>query len=210
MVAPDDALITRRSLRFDEVSPLLAFTVLLENMFRYNPNITVFVASNSASAKTLIINSFPAGRIVAITDEFDRSDKEGIISAMVDFYLLAQTDVIVHSRGSSFAREAAAVNGISVIDVTQTMISLCLNSAVFKIFLIGISKKICGVLALDLSRVYCIAIMRERESSAQLSILYVAAVEICVLSRMYQQICCFIVINSNILLPRAAAGIELR
>ncbi len=119
VVAPDAAATTQRSLRFDEASPLSAFIFLLENMFRYNPNLTIFLASNSASAKSFVVNKFPMGKIVALADNFNRSHKEGIFSALVDFFLLAQSDVVIHSRGSSFAREAAAVRRIPVIDVKK-------------------------------------------------------------------------------------------
>jgi len=96
-----------------------------------------FVASNSASAKTALRQRF--GEYAVITawdgdgdgdgdgdtaaDAVDggprgRSTAAGMAAAAADFFLLSQCAFVVHSKGSSFAAEAAAVHNRPVVDVS--------------------------------------------------------------------------------------------
>ena len=94
-----------------------------------------FVASNSASAKTALRQRFGEYAVLTAWDgdgEGDgdtaadavdggprgRSTAAGMAAAAADFFLLSQCAFVVHSKGSSFAAEAAAVHNRPVVDVS--------------------------------------------------------------------------------------------
>jgi hypothetical protein len=75
--------------------------------------------------KRLFRERYPKGVIISVDhgeekdEEEDRSSKLSTLLAVVDFMLLGDANIIVHSRGSSFAREAAFRTNIPVLDVMQ-------------------------------------------------------------------------------------------
>lgn len=114
-----------RSLRFDEASPLEGFVELMAKILSFEPATVFFVASNSAVAKQTLVNYFPNNVVVLFPDtpfgagEY-RNSFSGMIHAVTEFYLLGDATTIVHSRGSSFGREAAFRLMRPVIDVRIT------------------------------------------------------------------------------------------
>lgn len=110
------------SLRFDEASPLDAFVFIMGEILKYEPSTLFFVASNSAVAKMELFHRFPHNSVTVhrsglVDDREYRSTLSGMQFALAEFYLLGETGVIIHSRGSSFAREAAARLQRPVVDV---------------------------------------------------------------------------------------------
>jgi hypothetical protein len=114
------------ALRFDEASPVHAFIATMREILHRHPSTRFFVASNSVAAKDEMVRQFGADVIIttpaitasAATAVGDRSSIEGMILAAADFFLLSSTSFIIHSTGSSFAKEAALVRSIPLIDVS--------------------------------------------------------------------------------------------
>lgn len=115
-----DVVQNLQSKRFDEASSLDAFVQLMAGLIHTNPSIRFFLASNSATAKHIIQSRFGSERILVL-DSADiglRGTSSGIIVAAAEFFLLGETAFVVHSRGSSFAREAASRRLLPVVDVS--------------------------------------------------------------------------------------------
>jgi hypothetical protein len=113
------------SKRFDESSTLESFVLLMDSLVLTNPEIQFFVASNSIKAKLWMEEKYGSSRIITLHSEETgrRSHHDGMVVAAAEFLLLAETAFVVHSRGSSFAREAAVKYMIPVIDVCALQIS---------------------------------------------------------------------------------------
>ena len=114
-----------KSLRFDEASPLDAFVHIMGEILRYEPTTLFFVASNSAIAKMELLRRFPGNSIAVhrsdpVGDREYRSTLNGMQFALAEFFLLGEAAIVVHSRGSSFAREAAARLQRPVVDVSAS------------------------------------------------------------------------------------------
>ena len=114
---------THRSVRFDEASPLEAFVEIMRNIIHAQPTTLFFVASNSPLAVAALRNVFPDhvfGLDHGYLQGHYRSSLPGIKLALAEFYLLGDSSLVIHSRGSSFAREAAARRLRPTIDVRCT------------------------------------------------------------------------------------------
>jgi hypothetical protein len=109
-----------RAKRFDETASLQSFVDIMGNVIRLRPNIRFFLASNSIQAKNNMIAHFGSARILTLSDEAagQREQSHGIAVAAAEFHLLGETAFVIHTRGSSFAREAASRTSIPVIDVS--------------------------------------------------------------------------------------------
>lgn len=107
--APDKQ--SNKSIRFDEASPIEAFIDIMRQILDYEPSTMFFVASNSISAKIMIHNQFPGNVVSVYPAESsgipNRDSLSGMSFALVEFFILGEASIIIHSRGSSFAREAA-------------------------------------------------------------------------------------------------------
>ena len=110
------------ALRFDQVSPLSSFLHFINTTIQNNPYVRFFVASNNDYVKTMILNTYGSKTIFILqspnTTSGNRSNRESMLLAIAEFLLLSETSFIVHTRGSSFAMEAAAIHMKSVIDVS--------------------------------------------------------------------------------------------
>lgn len=116
--------------RFDQASPLVAFESIMTSILEQRKNIRFYVSSNSPELRTRLKDDLrgrwgpntimpnPSDEVANPFKVGDRSSLEGIHLAVMDFILLSETDYILHSRGSSFAKEAAAIRSIPLIDVT--------------------------------------------------------------------------------------------
>lgn len=110
-----------QSKRFDQAASLEAFVGVMEDLIQTHPAVRFFLASNSAQAKRNLVQHFGASRVLTLQDEAQLGERESVHSlvvALAEFYLLGATSFVVHTRGSSFAREAAARSGIPVVDVS--------------------------------------------------------------------------------------------
>ena len=77
-----------------------------------NKNVTefsrFFIASNSAEAKLYFLSIFKNS--ITVNGDYNRSSKDGIFFALVEWLLLSESALILNTYGSSFAAEAAQVN----------------------------------------------------------------------------------------------------
>ena len=88
------------------------------------PGAMFFVASNCENTKDAFVSRFGKGTVVAINNRHlndvkdrllhlpaqARTTARGMQRALVDFLILARSALLVHSYGSSFGEEAAAVH----------------------------------------------------------------------------------------------------
>lgn len=114
------------SLRFDQVSAIDDIYHMIARLIVKEENIVVIV-SNSYALKELLLNSdLDNSRIVILVnthqDSHSRSTVSGMQHAMADFLLLSgysdvPIDVIIHTRGSSFASEASVLRNTPLIEI---------------------------------------------------------------------------------------------
>ena len=125
-----DVTLQLQAQRFDQTAPLESFVAIMTQIIAQNENVRFFVASNSARAKELIVQHFGAQRVLTLQSDSIglRSSTAGIIVAAAEFLLLGNTAFIIHTRGSSFAREAAARFMLPVIDVRMHTLFINFNS----------------------------------------------------------------------------------
>jgi len=121
---PCNALLTpmKRAQRFDLASPLSAFEEIMKAFLLLNSTLKFLVVSNAPGAIAILRQRFGNSIISTVDMEddirSDRSSVRGVRQAALDFFLLAETTSILHSRGSSFGREAGQIHGVPLIDVT--------------------------------------------------------------------------------------------
>ena len=133
---------TSTALRFDEASPLSAFVQVMEDILHTYPTTKFFIASNSVMAKENIKAHFGSNVVITIdavtvatsVSLDDRSSEASMLLAAAEFFLLSACAYVVHSRGSSYAKEAAAIHMRSVVDIsveneTKTLIRLLTQDA---------------------------------------------------------------------------------
>jgi hypothetical protein len=140
MVSPFPSLSTTELVAesFDHVAPIDAFLQSMHQLLEHfetqatTPKVVkFFVVSNSQQAKKLLLSAFPSSRIVSLLSHHSetRSSLDALQFATLEFWLLGETDMILHTRGSSFAREAAMRHLIPVVDVSSLSFVLFKNLA---------------------------------------------------------------------------------
>ena len=67
-----------------------------------------FIASNDAGSKDQLLAQFPDA--VSLNGEQRRSERAGIVFATIEWLLLSESSLILHTHGSSFGVEAAQVH----------------------------------------------------------------------------------------------------
>lgn len=116
------------SSRFDEASPVDSFLCIMKAILLLSPSVKFFVASNSILAKRELLSHFPLS-VISISgldnssESSNRSTKIGILFALAEFLLLGEAGLVIHSRGSSFARESAFKYMRRVVDVWMLMLT---------------------------------------------------------------------------------------
>jgi len=133
VVAPQSGLLNKdgeltegdasRAGQWNDVAPLSSFLTTMKTLHQTFPTALFFVASNSAMAKRTLVDAFPKGVVFTLNhaaaegDLSSRSDVTAVQLALIDFVVLARAELIVHSFGSSFGEEAAAVEGVASVRV---------------------------------------------------------------------------------------------
>mmetsp|Transcript_24691 Transcript_24691/g.36396 ORF Transcript_24691/g.36396 Transcript_24691/m.36396 type:complete len:477 (-) Transcript_24691:265-1695(-) len=124
MCSSDEKCIAR-ALRFDESTPLAVVISSMQEIQEKHPSVRFFLASNSEPAKRAVVSHFSPGRVLAmevVTELASRRDlADAVRLALVDLIVLGNCDLILHSRGSSFAQEAAYMHHSSpppVVDLS--------------------------------------------------------------------------------------------
>jgi hypothetical protein len=112
--------------QWPQVSPLSSFLANMRALLARDPGLNFFVASNSAAAKSALVDAFPADVVYTLSynragssDLISRSEVSSIQLAAIDFFVLAASDFIVHSFGSSFGEEAAVVNLLPSVRIRE-------------------------------------------------------------------------------------------
>ena len=107
------------SISFEDASPIEYFIHIIENIIFKNPTFKFFIASNNVFVKNHLLDRFSVQNIITLQNEISatRSSSDAIQFALIEFLLLSETALIIHSRGSSFAREASFFHSRPVIDV---------------------------------------------------------------------------------------------
>jgi hypothetical protein len=67
-----------------------------------------FIASNDAGAKEQLLAQFPDA--VSLNGEQSRTERAGIVFATIEWLLLSESSLVLHTHGSSFGVEAAQVH----------------------------------------------------------------------------------------------------
>eukprot|EP01038_Epipyxis_sp_PR26KG_P011784 gene11784-15767_t len=135
------------ALRFDEGSSIEGFVSVMIYFLQLNPLLKFFIASNNKQAVKEVSYHFEDHQIVTVDSiirnyihnnndilndlsylnelidnnsnfHSDRMSYNGQLLALLEYFILSKTSLIIHTRGSSFAREAANINNIPVIDIS--------------------------------------------------------------------------------------------
>eukprot|EP01041_Mallomonas_annulata_P001371 gene1371-2644_t len=122
VVPPLSSRDSSHSLSFDTASPLHSFDYAVNSILTTHPSYRIFLASNSNDIKRYFVSKHGKDKILTIdslhASSSSRSVRQGMEFALADFLLLGETVVVLHTRGSSFAREAASMHMRPVIDVS--------------------------------------------------------------------------------------------
>lgn len=86
----------------------------VEDYFGSN-RVRFFIASNNPDAKVYLRDRFTSS--VALMGDFSRSTSDGIKFALMEWLILAESSMIIHTFGSTFAEEAAQKHLIPVFGI---------------------------------------------------------------------------------------------
>lgn len=95
-------------------SPTRLFVERIERDLRLNPTQSYFVCSDDRQVKDELLNRFGEERIRTRKDVIARKEDGGVADAVVDLFLLSQTEKIYGSYPSSFSDVAAQIGGIKL------------------------------------------------------------------------------------------------
>ncbi len=107
---------------FSRGSSLDAFALAMQRMTDSRPSnqhVVFFLASNSQQVKELLPEKLSDLRIITLSSEMSES-RNSVLSmqlAAVEFFLLGECHELLHTRSSSFAKEAAFRKQVPVLDV---------------------------------------------------------------------------------------------
>jgi hypothetical protein len=99
---------------FDESAGLTKFEQVVRQIMPKQPHARFLFVSNDADAKEHMISTF-GDQVVILRGSLSRSDVAGMQFALLEWLFLAESDLIVHTYGSSFAQEAAQVHGATLV-----------------------------------------------------------------------------------------------
>lgn len=105
----------RRTDNIDSIknSPLSLFVIRMDQELALNPNIHFYVASDSLNEKLELKKQY-GDRIIMSLKEVQRNNKDGIIDALIELYILSRTCKIYGSAHSSFSSLAAGIGGVEL------------------------------------------------------------------------------------------------
>lgn len=79
-----------------------------------------YLISNDDDTKAQLLEYVPGGNVFfAKLHDYSRSSVEGIQCALIDFLLIARSQLIIQTYGSSFSLEAAAIGDIPLASITS-------------------------------------------------------------------------------------------
>lgn len=105
----------RRTDNIDSImnSPLSLFVIRMDQEIALNPDIHFYIASDSMNEKLELQKQY-GDRIIMSLKEVQRNNKDGIIDALIELYILSRTCKIYGSAHSSFSTLAASIGGVEL------------------------------------------------------------------------------------------------
>lgn len=105
----------RRTDNIDSIknSPLSLFVIGMDKEIASNPDIHFYIASDSMNEKLELQKQY-GDRIIMSLKEVQRNNKDGIIDALIELYILSRTCKIYGSAHSSFSTLAASIGGVEL------------------------------------------------------------------------------------------------
>lgn len=94
-------------------SPLSLFVIRMDREIASNPDIHFYIASDSMNEKLELQKQY-GDRIIMSLKEVQRNNKDGIIDALIELYILSRTCKIYGSAHSSFSTLAAGIGGVEL------------------------------------------------------------------------------------------------
>lgn len=107
-----------QALPFGQGAGVSDFEVLMHQISNHYPaeSVRFLVTSNNLSVKQDILSKFGES-VVAINGPLDRTTREGMDFAVLEFFALARSDLVIHTYGSTFAEEAVAMRGVPLVGI---------------------------------------------------------------------------------------------
>lgn len=100
------------------------FVACMNQEMAKDPAVCFYVASDSSQDKAYLIEKFGEHVIQSDNIMLSRNQEKGIMAAVAELYLLASTDKIYGSKGSSYSHTASQIYGIPYVTVTKEMAGL--------------------------------------------------------------------------------------
>ncbi len=114
---------------FSRGSSLDAFVLAMQGMAESRPSnqeVVFFLASNSQQVKELLPEKLSDLRIITLSSEMSEARNSALSMqlAAVEFFLLGECHELLHTRSSSFAKEAAFRKQVPVLDVSIILMKI--------------------------------------------------------------------------------------
>lgn len=111
---------------FDDSTPLDVVKSAMKDILERHPGVLFVVASNSNIVKDTLLKQFGDAHVLTLLSPNEQSSSRnkvaGMQLALLEFYVLGMaSDLIIHTKGSSFAAEASFLNingPLPVVDMT--------------------------------------------------------------------------------------------
>ena len=104
------------AVRWDDVAPAKLHVDAAKQLLTRHPRAYVFVCSNDLATAETVVNALKP-RAFSIHHVHNRNSLDGVLAGLLDFLVLAESTLILHTFGSSFGEEAAAVRGVPSIRI---------------------------------------------------------------------------------------------
>ena len=98
-------------------TPFEKFIQAMNEELKLEPKTKFFIASDSANVKSKLANIYSDKIITSTNENAIRNSTDGMISAMIDLYGLANTSKIIGTSISTFTLMASEINGTELIEI---------------------------------------------------------------------------------------------
>ncbi len=102
---------------FDNIAPFALFRDAIDSVLRRHPGAKFYIASNNDEVKRNMTSEFPGIAYAATFETTERTILRGVEAALVDFTVLAGSNLVIHTFGSSFGEEASSVYSIPSVRI---------------------------------------------------------------------------------------------
>ena len=94
-------------------SPTELFIAAIDREIEANPNVSIFLATDSEIVKKEMLSRY-GNRVLTAKDEADRNSIAGIKGGIIDMFALSKTNKIYGSFQSSFSELAAQIGNVPI------------------------------------------------------------------------------------------------